>query len=486
MGDMKSVGSRSPATDRADLPVRVLHVDDERTIAETTASFLETEIENASVAVETDPATALERLDDEPFDCIVSDYQMPEMDGVELLEAVRETHPDLPFILFTGKGSEEVASEAISAGVTDYLRKEGGHDEYAVLARQIKSAVEHRRAVERFEGFLESAPDAITIVDVDGAITEVNEQAEEMFGYDRSELLGEPIELLIPERYRGRHADHRERYVRDPETRPMGADIDLYALRADGSEFPVDIALSPVRIGDHVEVMAAIRDISTRKWREEELREREQRLQRQNERLDEFASVVSHDLQNLLTAASAGAELTRRTDDLSHLEQVDNALDRMETLVEDLLTLAREGQTVEDLEPVDLASVATEAWTTIETAEATLELEGADVELLADEGRLKQVLENLFHNAVQHGARDVTVRVGVDDGRVFVADDGPGIPVDKRDEVFDYGFSTREEGNGYGLAIVRSIVEAHGWEIIATESGDGGARFEITGVELDD
>jgi len=250
----------------------VIHVDDDPELAETTAAFLEEELDNAAVVSETNPFDAVRRIDAEQFDCVVSDYQMPETDGIELLETLRDHHPDLPFILFTGKGSEEVASEAISAGVTDYLRKEGGSEEYAVLAGQVRSAVEHRRAVERFEGCLGSAPDAITIIDPEGTVTKVNEQAEALFGYDRRELIGDPIERLIPERYREDHVTHRERYMDAPETRPMGADLDLYGLHADGSEFPVDISLSPIEIGDHVEVMTAVRDISTRKCREEELR----------------------------------------------------------------------------------------------------------------------------------------------------------------------------------------------------------------------
>lgn len=478
------VDESSPSGEgQGELPVRVLLVDDEQAIADTTAGFLENEVDRVSVIIETNPETALERLDRYQFDCIVSDYQMPEMDGVELLERVREDNSDLPFILFTGKGSEEVASEAISAGVTDYLRKEGGHEEYAVLAQQIKSAVEHRRAVERFEGFLESAPDALTIVDTDGKITVVNEQTEELFGYEQADLLGETIELLIPGRHREQHVSHREQYVESPETRPMGADLELYALHKDGSEFPVDIALSPVQIGDHVEVMAAIRDISTRKWREEELRERERRLERQNERLDQFASVVSHDLKNLFSVASGGVELTKRTEDLSNLDRVENAHDRMMELVEDILTLAREGQTVEQLEPVMLESVAKEAWGNIDTDDATLALEDASVDILADERRLMQVFENLFHNAVQHVGPEVLIEVGFSNGEIHIADDGEGIPKSERNTVFDYGYSTRDDGNGYGLAIVRSIIEAHEWEIAVTKSEAGGAEFEITGVE---
>lgn len=467
------------------LPVRVLHVDDEPVIAETTAGFLESEVRNINITIETNPNEALQCLHEERFDCVVSDYQMPEMDGVELLEKVRQKYPDLPFILFTGKGSEEVASEAISAGVTDYLRKEGGHDEFAVLAQQIKSAVDHRRTVERFEGFLESAPDAITIVDRHGNISVINEQAEEIFGYDRSELIGENIEVLIPERYRERHHSHRETFTQNPETRPMGADLDLYALRKDGTEFPVDIALSPVQIGNHVEVMAAIRDISTRKWREEELREREQRLQEQNERLDEFASVVSHDLKNLLGAANGGTELAKRTEDTSNLDQVEKAHDRMYELIEDLLVLAREGQTVEELEPVSVSTVAKEVWTITESSNASLQIDEINDRIMADRGRLKQVFENLFHNAIKHGGDGVAISIGIENGQLYIADDGPGIPPSDQDSIFDYGYSTHRDGNGYGLSIVRSVVEAHGWTISVTESDNGGARFEISDITFE-
>jgi PAS domain S-box-containing protein len=464
--------------------VEVLHVDDDPTMAETTAKFLALENDRIAVTVETHPEDALERLRDERFDCIVSDYQMPDLNGLEFLESVRADHPDIPFILFTGKGSESIASDAISAGVTDYLQKNGGHEQYSVLARQVTASVEHLRAVERFEGFLESAPDAILVADTDGAITKLNKQTETMFGYDRSELVGEPIERLIPSRFSDQHVEHRNAYFEDPETRPMGADFDLYARRADGSEFPVDISLSPIQIGDHVEVMAAIRDISTRKWREEELRERERQLERQNERLDEFASVVSHDLNNLLSTATGSTELARRSGDSSHLDRVEEALGRMGELTENLLSLARDGQTVDEPEPVAPESEARPAWRTAKEEGAELRLVDCGAEILADPSRLKQIFENLFYNAIQHGGDGVTVRVGVEDGRLFVADDGPGIPEAEREQIFEYGYSGRPDGSGYGLAIVRSIVEAHDWDIEATESRDGGARFEIGDVDV--
>jgi signal transduction histidine kinase len=157
----------------------------------------------------------------------------------------------------------------------------------------------------------------------------------------------------------------------------------------------------------------------------------------------------------------------------------------MERLIDDLLVLAREGEAAGETEPVPLDEFVGECWWTVDTRRATLHLD-ADLTVRADRGRLAQVFENLFRNAVEHGDDDASIRVGdlKDGDGFFVEDDGPGIPEDERDEVFESGYSTSAGGTGVGLAIVRRIVEAHGWSIAVTEGTDGGARFEITDVDL--
>jgi signal transduction histidine kinase len=151
----------------------------------------------------------------------------------------------------------------------------------------------------------------------------------------------------------------------------------------------------------------------------------------------------------------------------------------------DLRTLAREGKTVTDREAVDLASLVWNCWQNVETADATLVAE-VDRTVRADRSRLKEVFENLYRNGVTHGGSDVTVTIGELEDGFYVADDGPGIPADEREAVFESGYSTSTEGIGVGLSIVAEIVEAHGWRISATRSTSGGARFEITGVEFAD
>jgi PAS domain S-box-containing protein len=225
---------------------------------------------------------------------------------------------------------------------------------------------------------------------------------------------------------------------------------------------------------------------------ERQLRRRETELARQNERLDEFASVVSHDLRNPLSVARGYLELLadHRADspggqddtEAAYLDRVETAHERIDRLIGDLLTLARQGRSVGETEVVSLAEVARSAWRTVETADATLSV-AADCRFRADRDRLCELFENLFRNAVSHAGADTTVTVAPCEGGFAVADDGPGVPPDERDRVFERGYTTSDGGTGFGLAIVSEIVEAHGWSISVGESEWGGARFVVGGVE---
>ncbi len=212
-------------------------------------------------------------------------------------------------------------------------------------------------------------------------------------------------------------------------------------------------------------------------------RRRRQRneLERQNEQLEQFASVISHDLQNPLNVITGYLDLVKETGNVEQLDPAINAADRMERLLNDLLRLATEGRAVGDLEPTDLESVVRGAWDSVETFEATLKLVGFEDETVveADESRLKEAFENLFKNAIVHAGEDVNMRIEADDTMVSVADDGPGIPEDEQDKIFEHGH-TGGNGTGLGLSIVQSVIEGHDWEINATESTEGGARFDIT------
>jgi len=623
-----------------------------------------------------------------------------------------------------------------------------------------------RQSRQRYEAICEASPDAILLVDHDGRITYANARVTDLFGYEPTELLGEPIERLAPESVRDEHVAQRDAYIADPEVRPMGVTLELSGQRKDGSEFPVDISLSPIETDGKREFMAAVRDISEQealrakyrtileavpdavlvadaetgelieanqqvtdltgydpaelvgepqtvvhpsgeeatyreffdqhiescqsiftqfpdgsdiyvetkdggrvpveinahvfelqnrrlvvgvfrdvtarkeyerqlqalhtatRWlmaaddREEiaqlvadaasailgyehnvvrlvdetylravavteqaetELGERpeypvdgnspvshayrsgepiryddvrsleddhdrgeahaaiylplgdhgvisivdpeigafdqsdedlafvlslnaeialnrlayEQDLERQNDRLDEFASVVAHDLRNPLNVAQGLLATAQTEADLDHLDDLDDVLDRMAGIIDDVLTMVRCGYDLESVDALAFGDVVTSCWDTVSTGDASLQV-ASDGRFYADSSRIRNLFENLFRNAVEHGSTSpasnarqdavehggegVTVTVGLVDDGFYVADDGPGIPPDERDRVLEPGWTSNADGTGLGLNIVCEIAQAHEWEIDVTESAAGGARFEFSGV----
>ena len=218
----------------------------------------------------------------------------------------------------------------------------------------------------------------------------------------------------------------------------------------------------------------------------ERRRRQREELQRQNEQLEQFASVISHDLRSPLSVAQAGVEVARRTGE-GHgdsLDRASQAHDRMKTLIENLLRLARNGQTMAetDLDTIELSEVVRRSWQTVATEDAKLAVEN-DCRVVADESRLRQLIENLLRNSVDHGGDELTVRVGTLSNGFYIEDDGRGIAEADREQIFEPGYTTADAGTGYGLEIVRTVAEAHGWEVTVTDSATSGARFEITGVD---
>jgi PAS domain S-box-containing protein len=723
--------------------IRVLHVDDDPAFATMAAQFLKREDERFVVETVTAASDGMDRLADGGVDCVVSDYDMPGLDGIDFLGAVREAHGDLPFVLFTGKGSEEIASEAISAGVTDYLEKSGGTSQYAVLANRLANAVDQYRSQrkldasrERLSLFFEQSPLGAVEWDENVEIVRANDAATEILGYDRAELVGSSWERIVPDDDRRRVRERIDRLlergsgfrlvnenvrkdgervvcewhnhvVTDAEGDPVGifsqfqdvterrerekrlqrstarlealfenspdminvhdtdgniidpntqlcektgynaaelTDMKVWDLddridpdearrlweemdvddrrrldgvyrRRDGSTFPVEIHVRRLDIEGEKRFVVISRDVSEQKAREADLeatkdrldtvvsnvpvvlfaldadgvftlsegrglrtigldpgeavgesafewyadqpaviealeqvldgeevsavqqiedrfyetayqpvvdgddtvsgaigvamditerRRRERELQRQNDRLEDFVGVVSHDLKNPLSVAKGRVELAREKRESDNLDSAATALERMDELISDLLKLARDGTRVNEIRAVPLADAVDECWGTVETGGGTLVVD-TDLTIRADPGRLQHLLANLLRNAVEHGAAGddapergaaadrsdaedatVTITVGTLDGETgfYVEDDGRGIPEAQRARIFESGYSTAEEGSGFGLAIVKEAAEAHGWTIAATEGAAGGARFEITGVDV--
>jgi PAS domain S-box-containing protein len=619
----------------------VLAVDDDADFLSLVKQQLKAEFEEISVWTATSVRKGEIRLGEEDVDCVISDYEMQDETGLEFLASVREDEPELPFILFTGQGSESLASEAISAGVTDYVQKTAD-DRFSILSELIRAAVENYHAKQAqaqlaetaavLSAVLNNTPHPIYTLDTDGTILDANEAALKATQYTETNLSGKPLETVIEPAsattfdtalpidssttFEAAHVHrrggetpvnvtiesinttseveaiavvedisdqkHEEATIRelnqtglrlmDARAKPDIAEtivdtaqdtlslplVGIWLTNTEDSddlsvlEFhdPTNTVYTPqsknlstpdakvetvlktgesvifgktntvasrfedakidgrmlLPLGDHgvleipvqdkrlyddrdfrmVELLATSAERALNQTqREHQLRRKQNELAAQNERLEKFSSMVSHDLKNPLSIASGHFDLIKQGISEAEINEesvtaVDDALTRMEELIDDLLTLARQGETAMDVESVSLPSVVEESWEVVESEQASLSL-NADFSIRGDRGQLQHVFENLLSNAVTHGGEDVSITVGGLDDRegFYVADDGRGIPPDEREQVFEDGFTTAENGTGFGLMIVEDIVQQHGWEISVGESCAGGARFEI-------
>ncbi|WP_440990107.1 ATP-binding protein [Haloarchaeobius baliensis] len=333
-----------------------------------------------------------------------------------------------------------------------------------------------REERDRFASLFENFPDPVVRLSTGDSPTigAVNEAFAATFDCDAEAVVGAPIDEVLAAPPTG--AD--DTVFPGVDAAADAAPTQLRLSAAGGSRdflvhvVPVDRTLADG--GDPDEVYGFYADITPTK-------ERKRELARQNERLDEFASIVSHDLRNPLNIAEGHLQLAiERIGDDEDLAEVAWAHDRMRELIENLLSLARTGSVVDEPDELSLSVTADQAWSSVHLPEARLQVVD-DVRVRADRGRLTDLLVNLFRNAVEHGRTDATIRIGaLGDGTGFyVADDGPGIPEDSRGAVFDSGYTTSEEGTGFGLVIVEQVATAHGWTVSVAESDQGGARFEF-------
>ncbi len=360
------------------------------------------------------------------------------------------------------------------------------------------------RQPERFfHGFLEAAPDAVVIIDGGGMVVHINGQTETLFGYSRAELVGGPLEVLMPERFRGTHIAHRGAYTVDPRPRPMGHGLELFGVTKDGREFPIDISISPLPPESGGLYASAIRDMTDHCRLKEELRARSMELEEADRQKDHFLSAVAHELRSPLSALANATELLLSPHlDAAANQRASGIIARqaahMSRLVDDLLDLARvrRGTLTLCRESIDLRTVVISA---VELSAALIETRRHELEIApcieplwvsGDATRLAQVVANLLANAAKYtppGGR-ISLSAARDDGTavIRVRDNGAGIPSEMLSQIFEIfiqiggGGDAREGGLGIGLALVRQLVELHEGTVTAFSEGRGrGSEFVV-------
>jgi PAS domain S-box-containing protein len=380
-------------------------------------------------------------------------------------------------------------------------------EEENLVIAAIRDITDRKRAEEKFRGLLESAPDAMVVVDQLGFIQVVNSQTEKLFGYDRAQLVGQPVEVLVPKRFRRRHARHRDGYYGEHPVRPMGIGLDLFGLRRNGTEFPVEISLSPLETEDGLLVSAAIRDVTQRKRMEEDvqklnddLRQRAAQLEAANKELEAFSYSVSHDLRAPLRSIDGFSHVVLEdygeqlpADARSYLERVRAAAQRMAVLIDDLLNLSRVTRTALQPRFINLSKMVEEILRDLQERHpdrsAMVSLT-PDLMVEADPHLMNIVLENLLSNAWKFTSRQeqAVIEFGqmshVKERTFYIRDNGVGFDMayaDKLFGVFQRLHSISEfPGTGVGLATVHRIISIHGGRIWAESAEGKGTTFYFT------
>lgn len=507
-----------------DASVDILHIDDDPDFTDLSAEFLKREDDRFKIKTAGSASEGLDRLANEQFDCLILDYDMPKQNGIELLRGVREEYPNLPIILFTGKGSEKVASNAISAGVTDYLQKGSDTEQYEILSNRVANAANQYRAERQvgqydiyFERLQSTIQELLKSTDLESAAERALANFEAITEFEIAgvwlstddETVLEPVSIskrsqdIISEqpRYSSdiqslswdayqaqelRHirdmSAHDERYSKDtPIKSEVIAPLGRHGVLNIGATESSAFTEQEIKLIDLWSDTLTL--IFNRITRLRLLQERETELERERDRLEELTASVSHDLQNPLNIAMGRTELAADECDSNHLDDAIHALTRMEELINDSLALAQQGRVVGEMTPVKVENIASRCWQNIESSGAHLHT--ADTATIqADADRLLRVFENLFKNAIEYGGDSVTITVGCMEDGIYIVDDGVGISDENQSRVFDRGYTRSDDGTGFGLAIVERICEAHGWEISVSTGATGGARFNITGVEF--
>lgn len=328
----------------------------------------------------------------------------------------------------------------------------------------------------KYQTLVECAPDPIFLIDPETElIVEANVRAAELLGYDQSTIEAMSVTDLHPADDIDAYRSLFKRTLAEGQIRSQTLEDggQIYVVTNSGEQIPVEFHARTIDIQGEQHVYGIVQDISERYAKR-------QRIEAQKERLERFTKVVSHDLRNPLAIANGQVGLARDETDSEHLEKAAHSLDRMEALITDLLELSNDVE----LDPawVTPEILTHNCWSNVQTPSASLRVD-AESEIYADEHRLQQLFENLMRNAIEHAGDEPTITIGGLDGGFYLEDDGPGIPQADREQVFEMGYSSTEQGTGFGLNIVKQVVTDHGWSIAVTEGSDGGARFEITGVE---
>ena len=456
-----------------------------------------------------------EWLKKEQWDIIISDYSMPSFDGIHALRVLKETELDIPFIIVSGHIGEDTAVAAMREGADDYVMKDNLHRLVPATERAIKEAKDRRKRIKaernvkeirmRMEGIIASAMDAIVTTNQQQEIVMMNKAAEELFGYKSEDILGEPLGILLPHRFQGSHQEHMVHFSKSGKTsRGMGFNKTLYGVKSDGTEFPVEATISQVQVRDKRYFTAILRDISLRLKAEEQEKQLNAELIQQNEQLQQFGFITSHNMRgpvatiigliNLLSEQLGDTQDAGARELLKHLEttvaKLDQVIIDMNVILEHKtqISTVKEEITLEDI----LMTVESGLAPYIKKSKAIIRTDFEVERMYSVRTYIHSILYNLMSNAIKFRDVNRPLRIGISSSLeehqakqmvcLSFTDNGMGIDLKaNRDRIFGLykRFHHHVEGKGLGLHLVKTQVEALGGDIVVESEVGKGTTFNV-------
>ena len=432
--------------------------------------------ESFDVDTATSSVAAIDKISDTGYDVILATTDVDALD-IAANAGDRDRIP-APVVILSREDGQQHPIEALNRGATGYIRRGKDEDwiDASVIERVTELATEHRNQTQRidrdsnYRQMLSNLSEGYYRTNTEGVLVWTTPPVADILGYDSpEELLGTKLASLYPD-----DIDETIRTIVEANGGTVEA-VEVALEHADGSK--VDIQTSSQLVtqdNTKIGMEGTIRDITGKKRCRQE-------LARQDEQLDQCASMINHDLSNPLGIAQTYLDFARDTADEDDFDAVAEALEEMDAMIDEICTFARTGRSVDETVDTALSELVTKAWDSMEEDTATMTVE-TDGTVSVHPDRFQHVFTKLFENSIEHNEQPVTIRVGMTDTEIYVADDGAGIPEADRSDIFDRGFTTDDDASGYGLSIVDSIVQAHGFSVSVTDSKEGGTRIAITGV----
>lgn len=468
--------------------ISVLYIEPNQRIQKLIKSNIEKEHTDIHIITAKNSVEGFKLLDERRFDCIICEYDISDMNGLEFLDEIRHKEIDIPFILFADRCSNKIVRKVINNKSSDYIDKELNNKQYALLANRITNQVseymnskklhQKRQQLNTEQEFINASINSINdifyVLDYSGKIIKLNKSGKRFiknttnYDYNKDDLF---IKDIFPD-------EQKEQIDKSILSTKDGNDVRVNIesyLKKDNSKIELDLTFSLLNNSHTERIVGVGRDVTKQN-------KYKRQLKYKNKQLTEFAKIISHDIRNPLSIAQGYIDMIEDGGNNNQpIQKTKNALNKIENILDDVLDISTKTESDLTKQYLTIDSIANNCWNNIENENSNLYVK-TNQSIFVNEKLVYRFFDNMFKNSIKHGGKNVDITIGSLNNGFYIEDTGDGIPDKIKSEIFNPNYTTSNTGKGLGLTIVEHVCDLHNWTIKVTESSSGGARFEITDI----